>query len=180
MQKHIAMYISWYISKIHKANCINQSVFLVKIQSLLPICRVWWKLLLYFLNQSENLQATRKGSDHTSRVSRLIWAFPFRISLECMFSLGTAQINRNEENVPLDMCDKWRFRSACIFTQFDQKRSLIRSEYSITSMARTRMARLPWMIRTQSLQIPSNSSRKQIFRDFFSYFIMELYVVYTH
>ena len=37
-------------------------------------------------------------------------------------------------------------------------------------MARTRMARLPWMIRTlffQSLQNPSNSTRKQIFRDFF-------------
>ena len=32
----------------------------------------------------------------------------------------------------------------------------------------------------QSLQNPSNSSRKQIFRDFFSYFIMELYVVGTH
>ena len=31
----------------------------------------------------------------------------------------------------------------------------------------------------QSLQNPSNSSRKQIFRDF-SYFIMELYVVCTH
>ena len=55
-------------------------------------------------------------------------------------------------------------------------------QYNITSMARTRMARLPWMIRTlfQSLQNPSNSSRKQIFRDFFSYFIMELYVVCTH
>ena len=43
--------------------------------------------------------------------------------------------------------------------------------YSITSMARIRMARLPWMIRTffQSLQNPSStcSSRKQIFRDFF-------------
>ena len=32
----------------------------------------------------------------------------------------------------------------------------------------------------QSLQNSSNSSRKQIFRDFFSYFIMELYVVCTH
>ena len=31
-----------------------------------------------------------------------------------------------------------------------------------------------------SLQNPSNSSRKQIFRDFFSCFIMELYVVCTH
>ena len=41
---------------------------------------------------------------------------------------------------------------------------------SITSMARTRMACLPWMIRTlffQSIQNSSNSSRKQIFRDFF-------------
>ena len=39
-------------------------------------------------------------------------------------------------------------------------------------MARTRMARLPWMIRTlfQSLQNPSNRLRKQIFRDFFSLF----------
>ena len=46
---------------------------------------------------------------------------------------------------------------------------LARSRYSINSMARTRMARLPWMIRTlfQSLQNPSNSSRKQIFKDFF-------------
>ena len=32
------------------------------------------------------------------------------------------------------------------------------AKYSITSMARTRMARLPWMI--QSLQNSSNSSRK--------------------
>ena len=32
----------------------------------------------------------------------------------------------------------------------------------------------------QSLQNSSNSSRKQIFKDFFSYFIMELYVVCTH
>ena len=40
-------------------------------------------------------------------------------------------------------------------------------------MARTRMARLPWMVRTlffQSLQNSSNSSRKQIFRDFFFLF----------
>ena len=46
-------------------------------------------------------------------------------------------------------------------------------DYSITSMARTRMARLPWMIRTlffQSLQNPSNNSRKQIFMDFFFLF----------
>ena len=32
----------------------------------------------------------------------------------------------------------------------------------------------------QSLQNSSNSSRKQMFRDLFSYFIMKLYVVYTH
>ena len=32
----------------------------------------------------------------------------------------------------------------------------------------------------QSLQNSYNSSRKQIFWDFFSYFIMELYVVCTH
>ena len=32
----------------------------------------------------------------------------------------------------------------------------------------------------QSLQNPSNSSRKQIFRNLFSYFIMEWYVVCTH
>ena len=32
----------------------------------------------------------------------------------------------------------------------------------------------------QSLQNPSNSSRKQIFWDFFPYFIMELYVVCIH
>ena len=44
--------------------------------------------------------------------------------------------------------------------------------YIITSMARTRMARLPWMIRTifQSLQNPSKSSRKQTFMDFFLFY----------
>ena len=42
-------------------------------------------------------------------------------------------------------------------------------KYSITSMARTRMAHLPWMIRTffSPYKNSSNSSRKQIFNDFF-------------
>ena len=46
------------------------------------------------------------------------------------------------------------------------------SIYSITSMARTRMARLPWMIWTL-FSVPTKSSqysRKQIFRDFFFLF----------
>ena len=49
---------------------------------------------------------------------------------------------------------------------------LLPGKYSITSMARTRIIRLPWMIRTffQSLQNLSNSSRKQIFRDFFLFY----------
>ena len=51
-----------------------------------------------------------------------------------------------------------------------------------TSIARTPMARLPWLIRTrfESLRNSSDSSRKQIFKDFFSYFIMKLYVVSSH
>ena len=43
-------------------------------------------------------------------------------------------------------------------------------KYSITSMARTRMARLPWMIRTL-FSVPTKFfqklKKKQIFRDFF-------------
>ena len=42
--------------------------------------------------------------------------------------------------------------------------------YSRTSIARTPMARLPWLIRTrffESLQNSSDSSRKQIFREIF-------------
>ena len=57
----------------------------------------------------------------------------------------------------------------------------ITCKYSITSMARTRMARLPWMIRTffHSLQSPPNSSRKQIFRDFFLFYHEIVCCVYS-
>ena len=54
--------------------------------------------------------------------------------------------------------------------------------YSITSMARTRMARLPWMIRTllfspyKILLIAQENKNLGIF----SYFITELYVVCTN
>ena len=52
-------------------------------------------------------------------------------------------------------------------------RSASHTKYSITSMVRTRMTYLPWMIRIRfclSLQNSSNSSRKQIFRDFFLFY----------
>ena len=56
------------------------------------------------------------------------------------------------------------------------------SIYSITSMARTRMARLPWMIRTLFFSpykiLPIAQENKYL--GIFSYFIMELYVVCTH
>ena len=54
--------------------------------------------------------------------------------------------------------------------------------YSITSMARTWMARLPWMIQTR-FSVPTKSfqsSENKYLRTFFPYFIMELYVVCTH
>ena len=53
--------------------------------------------------------------------------------------------------------------------------------YSITSMARTRMARLPWMIRTrfQSLQNSSNSSRKQKFKEIFLFYREIVCCVYS-
>ena len=53
--------------------------------------------------------------------------------------------------------------------------------YSITSMARTRMARLPWMIRTL-FSVPTilPKAQENKYLGIFSYFIMELYVVCTH
>ena len=62
---------------------------------------------------------------------------------------------------------------------------LVLFSYSKTSMTRTQMTRLPWLIRTRFyvLRKSSDSSRKQIFRDilgFFSNFIMKMYVVCTH
>ena len=54
--------------------------------------------------------------------------------------------------------------------------------YSITSMARTRMARLPWMTRTlfcSPYKILPMAQENKYLRSF-SYFIMELYVVCTH
>ena len=53
--------------------------------------------------------------------------------------------------------------------------------YSQTSIARTPMVRLPWLIRTRfkPLRNSSDSARKQIFREV-SYFITKLYVVCTH
>ena len=60
--------------------------------------------------------------------------------------------------------------------------SIVFSLYSITSMARTRMALLPWVIRTlffspyKILQIAQENKYLGIF----SYFIMELYDMCTH
>ena len=50
-------------------------------------------------------------------------------------------------------------------------------------MARTRMARLPWMIRTR-FSVPTKllpiAQENKYLGFFYSYFIMELYVVCTH
>ena len=49
-------------------------------------------------------------------------------------------------------------------------------------MARTRMARLPWMIRTlfRPYKMLPIAQENKYLRFFFSDFIMELYVVCTH
>ena len=55
--------------------------------------------------------------------------------------------------------------------------------YSITSMARPRMARLPWMILTLLFLSPYKIlpiAQEKKYLEIFSYFIMELYVVCTH
>ena len=73
----------------------------------------------------------------------------------------------------------------------DQKSRLDISKYSITSVARTRMARLPLTPPTFYMDdsnlffrpykiLPIAQVLLNIFRDCFSYFIMELYVVCTH
>ena len=61
--------------------------------------------------------------------------------------------------------------------------SFLNKTYSITSVARTRMARLPWMIRTlffSPYKILPIAQENKYLGILFSYFIMELYVVCIH
>ena len=57
-----------------------------------------------------------------------------------------------------------------------------KKNYSIASMALTRIARLPWMIRTRFFSpykiLPIAQENKYL--GIFSYFIMEMYVVCIH
>ena len=50
--------------------------------------------------------------------------------------------------------------------------------YSKTSMTRTSMARLPWIIRSPFL-VPSKFNRKQLFREFFLFYHEIVCVVIT-
>ena len=63
-----------------------------------------------------------------------------------------------------------------------EQRWLIRSiKYSRTSIARTSMARLPWLIRTR-FRVPTNfsvRSRKQIFREIFVFYQEIVYCLYS-
>ena len=62
------------------------------------------------------------------------------------------------------------------------KKIMKKSEYSRTSMARTPMVRLPWLIRTHFLSpyeiLPIAQENKYLRK--FSYFIVKLYVECTH
>ena len=55
------------------------------------------------------------------------------------------------------------------------------NKYSKTSMTRTPMARLPWLVRTcfQSLRNSSDNSRKQIFRKFYLFYDEIVCCVYS-
>ena len=54
------------------------------------------------------------------------------------------------------------------------------SKYSRTSMARTPMAHLPWLIRIFVYLRNSSDSFKKQYLGEFSYFITKMYVVCTH
>ena len=102
------------------------------------------------------LHAGSEDSDQTGRMPRLILIFAGRT---CPF---------------VSFVVRW------LISWFDN------SSYNKTS-TRTLMARSPWLIRTplrvpRKLRNSSKSSRQQLFRDilgifFFSYFIMEMYVI---
>ena len=160
------------------------------------MARVLYIPLLIAWRLPPKVYAIREDSDQTVWMRRLIWVFAGRTRLNVDFVvrwlttlivIGLFSINYsltcNFTSAKLLMSSFWISFSISSVKPLSktQAKYYIETKYNRISIARTPMARLPWLIRTR-FWVPTNSSdssRQKYLRIFFLFY-QELYVVCTH